>query len=389
MKIGYIYDLQIVPPKGGNHVHALELVNGFLDSGHQVGVLGDPTVAATLNFDESKSGLDSLIEWLDILYVRVDARLFSDWEAINYCSSVIKNKPVVWEINAPANETYAYSYYGGLMHWDRKQEPVFKQFKRRVHALKKLPGVWKEEHLRKKLAKKADAAVCVSKALASYSSKGLGIQNSQVLPNGGPFLSQQEIESRRAGREKSEFRVLYSGSAIYPWQGLNFLVEAIKLAEVEMPDVQFVLAINQLVDDLPDGQNVEIKVGLNRDSILDEICQADLCVAIHPEYFWSRWKFHGSPMKMFEYMGCGTAVLASNIGQMRDLLTHGKDGFLTENNPRSILNTIAKAKEDEELLAMIAMNGWEQVQNSMSWEKNVKKTLELFESLLVRYRGLP
>lgn len=384
MKIGYLYDLQIFPPKGGNHVHALELVNGFLEAGHQVAVVGDPTVEGVQNFQEIEAELDTFIAEIDVLYVRIDARDTRDWKALNYCAARIGKKPVVWEINAPANETLAYSYLGGMTSWRMEDEPLLRRIKRRFHALRKYPAIWAEERHRKQLAKRVSTAICVSKTLGDYAATGLGFSDVVVLPNGGPLLSREEIEKRRSKRTDTRFTVMYSGSAIYPWQGLNFLTSTIDIATKTDPDIRFVLAVNQRVDTLPKTDNVVIKEGLSRDEILDEICQADLCVALHPHYYWSPWGFHNSPMKMFEYMGCGSAVLASNLGQMKDLLTHGKDGLLCENNPEAILEQIRIAKANADLLKQISQNGWEKVATEMSWKDNVRVTLDKFSDLIAK-----
>jgi len=169
---------------------------------------------------------------------------------------------------------------------------------------------------------------------------------------------------------------------MYPWQGLNFLTPAIKLAAEIAPEITFVLAVNQRIDTLPSTKNVVVKESLNREQILDEICSADLCVAFHPEYFWSKWGFHGSPMKMFEYMACSSTVLASNIGQMKDLLTHGESGLLCANNPDDILKQIMYAKDNPKVIQKIATNGWQKIQNEFSWENNVRTTIGKFTSLI-------
>ena len=69
MRIGYLYDLQAYPPRGGNHRHVLELVQGFLAAGHSVLVVDDPTMPGVKNFDVTTSGIQLFSREIDVLYV--------------------------------------------------------------------------------------------------------------------------------------------------------------------------------------------------------------------------------------------------------------------------------------------------------------------------------
>lgn len=382
MKIGYMYNLQAFPPRGGNHVHALELVEGFLEAGHQVLVVDDPTMPGARNYQSSESGaLQAFCDAIDVLYIRIDARYLSEWPAVAECMAIAGGyKPIVWEINAPANETLAFSWLGGKRADER--EPWLKGLKRRVHAASKLVGIKREEKLRKDLCKDVDAAICVSSALGRYAREALNINTVKILPNGGPAISEEEITRRESLRQDRAFTVFYSGSAIYPWQGLDFISNAVRRAQSRAPDIKFVLAVNQRTEFLPEGPNVEIREGLNREGILDSICCSDACVALHPHYPWSPYGFHNSPMKMFEYMACMTPVVTSNRAQMAEIIQHGKNGLLCGDTADDILNQLIRLRDDPELAARVGRAGWELIQHERSWKHNADETLELFQQLV-------
>lgn len=381
MKIGYMYNLQAFPPRGGNHVHALELVEGFLEAGHQVLVVDDPTMPGARNYHSSDSGsLKAFCDAIDVLYIRIDARYLSEWPAVAECMSMAAGrKPIVWEINSPANETLAFSWLGGRRAGET--ESWLKGLKRWVHATRKLAGIKREEKLRKELCRDVDAAICVSSALGRYASEALDLRNVKVLPNGGPLISDDEITRRKSLRQNKAFTVFYSGSAIYPWQGLDFISNAVLRAQSRAPDINFVLAVNQRTEFLPEGPNVEIREGLNREGILDSICCADACVALHPDYQWSPYGFHNSPMKMFEYMACMTPVVTSNRAQMAEIIHHGKNGLLCDDTADDILNQLIRLRDDPELAARLGRAGWELVQQERSWKHNADSTLDLFQQL--------
>lgn len=389
MKIAYLYGLRAFPPKGGNHVHAYELIQGFINAGHEVLVLDDPTMPGAMNYGSlDPFGTERFVAESDVLYVRVDARYLANWPEVKRCAELAGEKPVVWEINAPANETLAFSWLGGKRS-NNNEEPTWKTCKRWLHATRKVPGILREERLRRSLARNVDAAVCVSSALGRYCVEGLNISQVTVLPNGGPLISREEIEKRRAKRTNHNFTVFYSGSAIYPWQGLDFLAGAITLAERTAPDIRFILAVNQVTDNLPKGRNVEIRERLDREQILDAICATDACVSLHPEYTWSRWGFHNSPMKMFEYMSCMTPVVASDRGQMRELIQHGTNGLLTGDKPEDILAQLVRLRDEKPLAQTIGNAGWELVQQKRNWPEVARQTLGVFEKATERTLYVP
>ena len=387
MRIGYLYDLQAYPPKGGNHRHAYELTQGFVQRGHAVCVVDDPTMPNVTNFDNQLSGIEAFSDNIDVLYVRIDARSTRDWETLSLSMAQAKFKsiPVVWEINSPANESLAYSWLSHKL--ISAKESIFRRIRRWLHAHRKVPGIWREERYRRQLGKQVTCAICVSKGLGQYASVDLDIKRVMVLPNGGPLISEEEIIKRRAKRTHHELTVFYSGSAIYPWQGLNYISQAAALAEEVAPDIRFVLAVNQRTSNIPVTSNVIILEHLDREQILDAICAADVCVSLHPRYPWSKYGFHNSPMKLFEYMACMAPSLSSNHDQMEDIISNGVDGLLCENTPEDILEKILFIKMNPEQAKSIARYGWERIQSELNWQHNVDETLKCFERAIYERHG--
>lgn len=383
MRIGYLYDFEAYPPRGGNHVHAHELTQGFLQFGHSVLVVDDPTMPGVTNYSSEPAALKNFIKDIDILYVRIDARFTRYWGTLNRCMEFLGPQPMIWEINAPANEGLAFSWLGGKSSTStHKKENLFRRLRRKFHAMRKMPKIILEERHRRSLVKNVSSAICVTGAIQKYAVNGLEIKNTFMLPNGGPLISEEEILERRKRRKFNGFTVLYTGSAMYPWQGLDYLNKVVRLAEHVAPEITFVMAVNQRSNILPSSKNVMILEGLNREEILDAICTSDVCIALHPEYFWSEYGFHGSPMKLFEYMACMTPAVTSNIGQMRDILRDGVDAFLCKNEPQDILEKILFVRNNKEKAELVARNGWNRIQSEFNWKSNVEKTLQVFEEFL-------
>jgi len=378
MRIGYLYNFEAYPPRGGNHLHATELTLRFVNSGHSVSVVDDPSMPGVSNFGNTPEDLQRFINSIDVLYVRIDARFTRRWPVLKKCMGLTGHCPVVWEINSPASEGLAFSWLGRQSTDVSEKEGVIRRLRRWFHAVRQLPGIALEEAHRQRLAQGVSCAICVSTALSRYATEKLRIGNVLVLPNGGPLLSEEEIQKRSGDRQHDRFTVLYTGSAMYPWQGLNYLSQVIALAKKEAPDLIFVLAVNKLTRDLPNSDNVFILDHLNRDQILNAVCGADACVALHPEYPWSIYGFHNSPLKMFEYMACMRPVVASNHGQMREIIRDGEDGLLCENDPPDILRKLLYLRDHPERAASIGRQGWKRIQSDFNWPRNVTETLRVF-----------
>ncbi len=347
-------------------------------------VVEDETLPGVTDYKNTPEGLRNFIENIDILYIRIDARFTRKWQVLTDCMRLIGLQPVIWEINSPANENFAYSWLGGKIATSNAKEGYVRTLRRKIHALRQFPGIWLEERYRRRLSKNVAAAICVSEAVARYAGDELKIDDITVLPNGGPIITESEILARRKRRQRAGFTVLYSGSAIYPWQGLDYLSQVIKLAAVKAPDITFVLAVNQKVPALSESGNVVILEGLDQEEVRDAICAADVCVALIPEWPWSKYGFHGSPTKLFEYMAFMVPVLTSNHSQMHDIIKDGEDGLLTENDPEVILDKLLYIKANHGQAEKIGKQAWLKIQTEFNWQRNVIETLSVFERALKR-----
>lgn len=379
MIIAYVYEFQAYPPKGGNHRHAYELVQGFLARSHTVRVMNDPLMPGAENY--SYHQIQEFLQGIDILYVRVDARPLKNSifeKLVSICEV-----PVVWEVNAPANETLAYSWLGDKH--TLQKETIYRVAKRYLHAYRKYPGIYFEEQTRKSLSKKVHKHICVTSALEKYATTQLGAKSTIVIPNGGnPILNHvAAYKDKENTRKKTPFTVLYSGSALYPWQGLNYINDVTHKALKDHPDIQFIFCVPEYSEKIIHRINTKILIGLPHKDILDQIARADVCLALYPEYTWSPWGTHNSPMKLFEYFSCGAATITSNTGQMKELFAGKEITLLTENKPEDILHNILKIKDDPQLKCRLSSNAHKLIITEMNWENVVEKTLSTFSEALV------
>jgi len=388
LRIGYVYPFKAFPPRGGNGVHAHQLIKGFTAAGHSVLTPADDTPPEVECFGIDEPGIRQFLEAIDILYVRVDGNRLSQtpWvvELIERTST-----PVVWEINAPANETLAFSWLGGSRSARGVTGPagrLWDRMRREVHAGRKRPNIWLEERLRKRLAGKVDAAVCVSSPVARYASEELGIRDVRVVPNGSDIALNHPDRERIALSDSMQkrFKVLYAGSPTYPWQGLGLLRDTIALSRARGLDFGFILLMNQPLTEAIEGDDVVVAEQVPYKEVGCYICSADACVSLQPEFHWSKWGFHGSPMKLFDYMACGKPVVCANVGQMREVIQEYEAGLTCEHDPEDLLRALVELSDNADVRTEMGVRGRAATESHFNWEVISERTVEALDASLER-----
>ncbi|MBP9743053.1 MAG: glycosyltransferase family 4 protein [Burkholderiales bacterium] len=85
------------------------------------------------------------------------------------------------------------------------------------------------------------------------------------------------------------------------------------------------------------------------------------------------------PIKMFEYMIAGIAVIASNFPLWEDIISKYKCGVLVDpHNSEAIALACQNLLNDEEQAMIMGQNGQQAVQEHFNWEKESAKLLEFY-----------
>ncbi len=380
MKIGYIYGFNAYPPQGGDGTHVYQLVHWFIKRGHTVLTLGDYQIPSVERYHSNN--IDKFLRYIDLLYIRIDGGYLYQNTIKKDCMDRA-SVPIVWEINTPANERLA-RYTIDL---ERRNGDDIKEFlkrsTRRLLGLSLQLRVYWEEEVRRKYARKVDAAICVSNELKRYSWEALGIKKSYTLPNGSdPNLFNPRREPIVLDPQyKNYFKVVYAGSPLYPWQGLDILQRVVDKAEQSSKKILFILIVNQITPDIPRNENVLVFEKINYFDVAKYILLADVCLCLYPDFSWSKWGLHYSPTKLFDYMACGKPVIASRDGQIQNVIDDNKDGLLTNNEPDDVLQKILFLFEHREKIEEMGKLACEKVINYYNWQRVADATLEIFSSL--------
>jgi glycosyltransferase involved in cell wall biosynthesis len=102
----------------------------------------------------------------------------------------------------------------------------------------------------------------------------------------------------------------------------------------------------------------------------------DLCAMPFP---WTpHFAYYASPIKLFEYMASGRAIVASDLPSIAEVVTDGESALLT---PPSDVDALAEAirrlRDDPALRQRLADNAHALVMESYTWDARAKAILKV------------
>ena len=249
-----------------------------------------------------------------------------------------------------------------------------------------------EKKIEMKLFNKAVKIIVVSTPLRDYlSSLGVPEKKITVIPNGADGelfnnkISGMEIKKKYNLDNKNV--VCYSGSLDQQWQGIeDILLSANIINSIDIP-VQFLIIGDisdqeKLISNAP--ENVIFTDAVKHSEVPKYLAAADILLA--PYKLESDFKdigYYNSPIKIFEYMAMGKAIITSNIGQILEVIEHNKTGLLIEpGNYKELANNIQLLLENKTLRGELGSNARNEFEKNYTWEKNARKIMSVFNEIL-------
>lgn len=235
---------------------------------------------------------------------------------------------------------------------------------------------------------RADLVVVVSKALRDeVLTQGVSPERVLVNPNavdptryhpgidGGPVRRRLGLEGRL---------VIGFIGTFGPWHGAEVLAEAIRPVAVHLPEAHFLFIgdgsgmprVREII--ARDGvQGRASLVGLiPQDEAPNYLAACDILMSPHvpnPD----GTPFFGSPTKLFEYMAMGKGIVASDLEQIGEVLSHGKTAWLVPpGNPGALAEGICTLARDADLRRALGDAAREEVVRHYTWVAHVERLLE-------------
>lgn len=222
--------------------------------------------------------------------------------------------------------------------------------------------------------------ICVSDAAAQHFIAQWAIDPAKiaVLPNGvdlQPFdNSPTPAEARRQLGLAEGPTVMFVGS-FQPWHGLETLLTSFTMVAGRFREAKLVL-----VGDGPVKPGVEVKIvtlGLSAQVHLTGsvpnrqvplwLAAADVVVAPYGRLPYTLWF---SPLKLYEYMAAGKAIVASGGGQISEVIRPGHNGLLFEaDNVTQLAEMIGDLLSDPAGRDQLGRNARQQAIAQHSWQQ--------------------
>jgi glycosyltransferase involved in cell wall biosynthesis len=202
--------------------------------------------------------------------------------------------------------------------------------------------------------RQAEAYVTITQALANDLGTRYGTRARVfVVPDGAqPSSSLPSRSSERSERlAKAGVRAAYAGH-LYPWKGVDVFLHALAATpEVDglivggHPGEADLARVTSLAQSLALGDRLTITGLLPPNEVSAALNGAQVFVLPNTATLVS--ERYTSPLKLFEYMARGGAIIASDLPAVREVLTHDKTGWLV---PAGDAHALAGA------LSMLAAN---------------------------------
>ena len=237
------------------------------------------------------------------------------------------------------------------------------------------------EQVARECFRDARLLVAVSEGVADYLDGFTEARGKiQVIPNG---VNPARFADDRVYRTGSDdvFTIGFVGT-LKPWHGLNNLMDAFAALHKCCAGVRLLL-----VGDGPEAENLKARIA--RESLGDVV---ELTGAVSPEDMPAQLArmdvgtapyaedsdFYFSPLKVYEYMAAGLPVVASCIGQLDGLVTHGHDGLLhTPGDVAALTRALTRLAEERSIGERLGRAARQTIIASHSWDSRVQDILQL------------
>jgi len=132
------------------------------------------------------------------------------------------------------------------------------------------------------------------------------------------------------------------------------------------------------------SQRVVFTGALSHENVPEVIRQFDVALAPYPQHDHD---FYFSPLKLFEYLACGVPVVAAGLGQISEIVAHGRTGWLyPAGNLSALVAGCDKLLGDDALRASIGRASAELVLRKYTWDHNAEFVIRLARKFGVSIR---
>lgn len=371
--------------KDGQFVHIEEMINALRAQGHEVIVAAPPAMEQE-DFGADAGAVALLKRWLpkwfyelaelsyslvayrrlakaieqhqpDCIYERYNLFLPAGiWAARKY------KLPFLLEVNAPVLEER--SRYDGL-------------------SLKRLAR-WSQSYA----WRRADMVLPVTRVLGDIvASYGVRQRRIAVIPNGingERFGSAPDTEAAKRALGLDGQLVLGFTGFVRDWHGLDKVLDLIagdpphaRRHLLVVGDGPARAGLERQARELGIERRVTFTGIVGRDEVARHVAAFD--IALQPAVV-----AYASPLKLFEYLALGKAIVGPAQPNLKEILRHEDNALLFDPDDKAGLSSaIARLSQDEALRRKLAANARAAIaEQQLTWDANARRVVALFRQLI-------
>ncbi len=228
----------------------------------------------------------------------------------------------------------------------------------------------------------ADALAAISDEVRDYiEARNAPKNRTYVLTNGVDITRfRPAAVLRHASQAKKQFTVGFVGS-LKPWHGIEVLLKAFRMVEQKNKNVHLLIAgdgpLRQWIKGFVSGAGIEEKVTMtgwvSYRQLPALIRSMSVTVAPYPELP----DFYFSPLKLYEYLAVGKPVIASDVGQIKRIVTDGDNGLLIKpGDAAALARRIEYLANDSNICEELGARARESVLDK-TWINNAQRVLSI------------
>ncbi|MCA9732595.1 MAG: glycosyltransferase family 4 protein [Deferribacteres bacterium] len=236
----------------------------------------------------------------------------------------------------------------------------------------------------------ADAVITQSNALSDYYIKqGIPATKITMITNGADIekFAPREKDTKILDKHNLHGKTVigWVGAGI-SWTGIGILVETIGKLLRENKNLALLMVGSK--------ENMEeMQKSLVTEEIADQVVLAgfipfgqvpnyvscmDIVLAPYPDFDF----FYASSMKLFEYMAAGKAIVATEVGQIAEVIEDGKNGFLfNRQNVAGLYEKISKLVASKDLREELGKNARIDAEKIYNWDIIAARMIDVFEKI--------
>ena len=365
LRIAYLNTRYQTQNSSGGATHIKEFIEHMVEKGHVIFAYKSNQHPKIIPIPTRKfKRIINLLKW-DVIYIRYDGNL----------------NPTIQISKSP----YRIFYKHSLIVWEFNTIPsyLFSKNKTEKDYLHQIDCLRDE-------AKISDLAICVTEEMSDFVTETLGFNNTVTIPNGANpehfHPSLPTVSSLKYYKEK--INIVWIGSIDYPYNDTDLLLATSKefwssgidkthfhiigpyqqeLAQIITPNVT--LHGPQSYELLPNWLS-----GMDIGLLLYKPSQSD----------------YGSPIKLFDYMASGLAVISTPHPQVSRILNEigAGDYVLNGNDPQELSSKIRFLIDNPDQLDKLQSSARIIIKNKYNWETNTNAVLSSISTYMQkRHKG--